>query len=214
MAAEVLSGWRALGPRRRECVLATVLDRAVTARAAALRWYYDPRCLMSVLAATAGRMLDGTMVPCRAGPAWVIPQLRWLHEIERLNPLGGTGIRPDDIAPPLEFGLAGLPDWPGIRIADRLSALGRHRLSMASAGEPAAGPHRAARPGRSARTSTPTWPPRPWESTRPRACPTWPAWMGAGAHGPGRAGSRSSCPGPSGSSGPAWDTDLRPAATG
>ena len=69
-------------------------------------------------------------MPRRAGLG--DPQLRWLHEIERLNPLGGTGTRPDDIAPPLEFGLAGLPDWPGIRIADRLSALGRHRLSMAS----------------------------------------------------------------------------------
>ncbi len=134
MPAEVLSGWRALGPRSRECVLATVVDRAVTARAAALRGYYDPRCLMSVVAVTAGRMLDGTMAPFRAGPAWVIPQLRWLHEIERLNPLGGTGIRPDDVAPPLDFGLAGLPDWPGIRIRDRLGALGRHTLSMASPG--------------------------------------------------------------------------------
>jgi len=130
--AEVLSGWRALSPRGRECVLAASLDRAVTARAAALRRSYDPRCLMSVVAVTAGRLLDGTPAPCRAGPAWVIPQLRWLHEIERLNPLGGTRIRPDDIAPPLEFGLAGLLDWPGIRIADRLSALARHRLSMAS----------------------------------------------------------------------------------
>ncbi len=67
MPAEVLSGWRALGPRSGECVLAAVLDRAVTARAAALRRYYDPRCLMSVVAVTAGRMLDGTTMPCRAG---------------------------------------------------------------------------------------------------------------------------------------------------
>jgi hypothetical protein len=36
--------------------------------------------------------------------------------------------------PPLDFGLAGLPDWPGIRIRDRLGALGRHTLSMASPG--------------------------------------------------------------------------------
>jgi uncharacterized protein len=130
--AEVRSAWRALSPPRRECVLATVLDRAVTTRAAALRRSYDPAALTSVVAAVADRMLDEAAVPFRAGPVWVIPQLRWLHELERLNPPGGAGIRLDDIAPPLDFGLAGLPDWPGIRVRDRLSALGRHPLSMAS----------------------------------------------------------------------------------
>jgi uncharacterized protein len=137
-----LASWQALSPRRRECALATVLDRAVTARAAALRPYYDPAILMSVVAAVAARMLEATAgpsragpfrtVPFRAGPAWVIPQLRWLHEIERLDPLGGAGIRLDDLAPPLDFGLAGLPDWPGIRVGDRLGALARHPLSTAS----------------------------------------------------------------------------------
>jgi uncharacterized protein len=130
--AEVRAVWRALSPPRRECVLATVLDRAVTTRAAALRRTYDPAALTSVVAAVAGRMLAEAAAPFRAGPVWVIPQLRWLHELERLNPPGGAGIRLDDIAPPLDFGLAGLPDWPGIRIRDRLSALGRHPLSMAS----------------------------------------------------------------------------------
>jgi len=132
--AELLRGWRALSPRSRECVLATILDRAVTARAAALRRYYDPAALASVVAAVAARILDELTVPFRAGPAWVIPQLRWLHELERLDPLGGAEIRLDDMAPPLDFGLAGLPDWPGIRIRDRLGALGRHTLSMASPG--------------------------------------------------------------------------------
>src|SRR2546429_8289184 len=75
-------------------------------------------------------------VPVRAGPVWVIPQVRWLHEMERLNPLGHDQPRPGDLAPPLDFGLAGLPDWPGIRVADRLAGLrrappalgaGRHR---------------------------------------------------------------------------------------
>ncbi len=130
--AEVLAAWRALSPPRRECVLATILDRAVTARAQALRRSYDPAALTAVAAAVADRMLDQAAVPFRAGPVWVIPQLRWLHELERLDPLGSAGIRPDDIAPPLDFGLAGLPDWPGIRVRDRRSALGRHPLSMAS----------------------------------------------------------------------------------
>jgi hypothetical protein len=65
--------------------------------------------------------------PLRAGHIWVIPQLRWLHEAERL---AGNRISPDDIAPPLDFELAGLLDWPGIKVADRLEGLRRHRLSM------------------------------------------------------------------------------------
>ena len=132
--APLLSGWRALSPRHRDYILATVLNRGVTARAAALRSCYDPAALLSVVVAVAGRMLEQTAVPFRAGPVWVIPQLRWLHEIERLSPLGHAVIRLEDVAPPLDFGLAGLPDWPGIRIGDRLSALGRHPLSMASPG--------------------------------------------------------------------------------
>jgi hypothetical protein len=60
----------------------------------------------------------------------VIPQLRWLHEAERLYPHASNRISPDDIAPPLDFELAGLLDWPGIKVADRLEGLRRHRLSM------------------------------------------------------------------------------------
>jgi uncharacterized protein len=63
--------------------------------------------------------------PLRAGHVWVIPQLRWLHEAERLDRAAQ-----DDIAPPLDFELAGLVDWPGIRAGDRLEGLRRHRLSM------------------------------------------------------------------------------------
>jgi hypothetical protein len=74
----------------------------------------------------------GDPVPVRAGPVWVIPQLRWLHEMERLNPLGHDRLRPGDIAPLLDFGLTGLPDWPGIRVADRLGGLRRHPLAMES----------------------------------------------------------------------------------
>jgi hypothetical protein len=71
-------------------------------------------------------------VPGRAGLVWVIPQVRWLHEMERLNPLGHDRPRPGDLAPPLDFSLAGLPDWPGIRVADRLGGLRRHPLAMES----------------------------------------------------------------------------------
>ena len=40
---------------------------------------YDPARLTSVVAAVANRMLDEAPAPFRAGPVWVIPQLRWLH---------------------------------------------------------------------------------------------------------------------------------------
>jgi len=132
-AGQLRSGGEGLSPRGRECLLATVIDAAVAARAPALRPCYDPRYLAAVAAAVAGRMLGaGHEVPVRAGPVWVIPQLRWLHEMERLNPLGRDRLRPDDIAPPLDFGLAGLADWPGIRVTDRLSGLRRHPLAMES----------------------------------------------------------------------------------
>ena len=78
---------------------------------------------------TAGQPGSG-LTMSRAGHFWVIPQLRWLHEAERLHPLGKRQPAPDDIAPPLDFGLAGLIDWPGISVADRLAGLYRHRLSM------------------------------------------------------------------------------------
>ena len=142
------SGWPQLSPRRRDCLLATLVDAAVAARAAALRPSYDPRCLTSVIAVLAAGMLTAagrgdvplsagaaaprTTAPLRAGQAWVIPPLRWLHEIDRVSPLGQGGLRLDDIAPPLDFGLTGLPDWPGIRVRDRLSGLRRHPLSMES----------------------------------------------------------------------------------
>jgi hypothetical protein len=89
---------------------------------------------MSVVAAVATRMLDAPdPVLFRAGQVWVIPPLRWLHEMERVNPLGGETVRFDDIAPPLDFGLADLPDWPGIRVRDRISGLRQHPVSMESA---------------------------------------------------------------------------------
>jgi hypothetical protein len=125
--------WAELSPRRRECVLADVIDRAVMARAPGLRPSYNPRSLMSAVAAVAARMLDSEdPVLFRAGQVWVIPPLRWLHEMERVHPFGQDTARPDDIAPPLDFGLAGLPDWPGIRVRDRISGLRQHSMSMES----------------------------------------------------------------------------------
>jgi hypothetical protein len=65
----------------------------------------------------------------RIGPSWVIPQVRWLHELERVCPAGGPP-DPAQAAPPLDFDLPGLADWPGALTGHRLRALRRHPLSM------------------------------------------------------------------------------------
>lgn len=136
--------WRGNGARARECLLARILDHRVGVRAAALRMSYDPSRFGQVVASAAAIRLDRAgagggpaagpagAVPSatRPGPAWVIPQLRWLHEIERLCPLSGPGLAPADHAPPLDFDLNALPDWPGIRAGQRIRALRRHPLSM------------------------------------------------------------------------------------
>ncbi len=137
--------WRGLGARARECLLARVIDHQAGIRVVALRASYEPSRFARVVASAAAIRLDRAgagagaeaAVPAgavpsatRPGPAWVIPQLRWLHEIERLCPFGGPGLAPADHAPPLDFDLTALPDWPGIRAGQRIWALRRHPLSM------------------------------------------------------------------------------------
>ena len=72
--------------RLRECVLATVIDRTVASRAVSLRDSYDPQRLTRSVADTAERILGwsrGTLSEPRRDAAWVIPQLRWVHEVEQ-----------------------------------------------------------------------------------------------------------------------------------
>jgi len=122
--------WNELGERLRECLLATVIDRTVAARAQALRASYDPARLTASAAHVALRALgQGAGPGTRIGPSWVIPQVRWLHELERICP-GSSAPDPAECAPPLDFDLPGLADWPGARVGHRLRALRRHPLSM------------------------------------------------------------------------------------
>jgi len=122
--------WPDLDRRLRECLLATVLDRAVRSRALAIRTAYDPADLAGAAAHAALRMLGpGAGAGTRPGPGWVIPQLRWLHEMERVCPLDGRPPAPAGRAPPPDFDLPGLAGWPGMRMGHRLRALRRHRLS-------------------------------------------------------------------------------------
>lgn len=120
----------ALPPRLRDCLLAAVIERATGRRALAVRPSYEPAALTASVARAARGLLAGAAAGERAGPAWVVPQIRWLHEVERVCPLGGGA--PDRFAPapPLEYALPGLADWPGMRVGQRVRALRRHPLSM------------------------------------------------------------------------------------
>src|SRR5215469_7546612 len=82
--------WAQLPERLRECALATALDEAVQRRSRVLRSSYDPATLTAACAASASGMLDGGRgAGTMPGITWVIPQLQWLHELERVCPLDG-----------------------------------------------------------------------------------------------------------------------------
>jgi hypothetical protein len=75
-------------------------------------------------AGAAPRVGPGTEI----GTSWVIPQLRWLHELSPICPAGAAP-DPAHCSPPLDFGPAGLANWPGAQVGYRLRAL-RHPPSM------------------------------------------------------------------------------------
>ena len=123
--------WSALDERLAGCVLATVIERAVAGRAGAIREFFEPDELAAQAGATAMRILGGGKgAGTQMGSRWVIPQLQWLHEIERALPLTGPTVDPFELALPLEFELPGLVDRPDIKVGQRVSALRRHPLSM------------------------------------------------------------------------------------
>jgi uncharacterized protein len=123
--------WASMSVRLRECVLATAIDSAVLGRGQALRESYDPASLAAACAVSAAAMLDGGKgAGTRPGPTWVIPQLRWLHELERVCPDDATPPDPFAPAPPLDYALEELADRADVKIGQRISGLRRHPLSM------------------------------------------------------------------------------------
>ena len=129
--AALRSRWSSLDARLRECVLASVVERAVAGRSRAIRDNYPPEKLTAAVSEVALRILAGGKgALTQVGREWVIPQLQWLHEIERAVPLTGPTTDPFELALPLEFELPGLVDRPDIKIGQRVSALRRHPLSM------------------------------------------------------------------------------------
>jgi hypothetical protein len=125
--------WAAQHARLRECMLATVLDRVVGRRSVMLRASYAPEDLTESVAGVADRLLGGARRPedPLPGPVWVIPQLRWLHEMSRLFPRGRDVPDKHDPVPPLDYELPGLRQPPEPLFGHRVRALRRHPLSMA-----------------------------------------------------------------------------------
>ncbi|MGH3377296.1 MAG: ATP-binding protein, partial [Actinoallomurus sp.] len=125
--------WADQPTRLCECTLATVLDRVVGRRSAALRAAYAPEELTESVAGVATRLLDDPRRPSDTlpGAVWVIPQLRWLHEIGRLFPRGRGVPDKRDPAPPLDYDLPGLKEPEEPLFGHRVRALRRHPLSMA-----------------------------------------------------------------------------------
>ncbi|MGI5284371.1 ATP-binding protein [Nonomuraea polychroma] len=129
-----------LPARRRECLLATLIERAVQRRAWSLRSWFDPALLTEKAAETATRLLAGLGGGGgHPGPSWVIPQVRWLHEVDRLFPYGRPAPNLRDPAPPMEYALFHSPNGNGSAAGDRVhtellghraKALRHHPLSM------------------------------------------------------------------------------------
>jgi DNA helicase HerA-like ATPase len=123
--------WAGLDRRLRECLLANAIDRSLRGREQALRASFDPRELAAACAQHAPAMLDGGKgAGTMPGTRWVIPQLQWLHEVERVCPLDGAAPDPFALAPPLDYALPGLADRADVKIGQRVSGLRRHPLSM------------------------------------------------------------------------------------
>ncbi|MGI5204598.1 ATP-binding protein [Spirillospora sp. CA-108201] len=127
---ELGRAWSRLAPRLRECALATVLERAVSRRSRGLRTAFPPADLTAAVAEIAQRLLGGGPPGSAPGSNWVVPQVRWLHELGRLFPYGGSAPDKHALAPPLDYQLPGLRQPPDAKLGHRLRALRRHPLSM------------------------------------------------------------------------------------
>jgi uncharacterized protein len=105
--------WAELPAKRRECLLATLIERGVSRRSWSLRTLFDPTLLTEKAAEVAAGLLepDGREQPMQAGErpgaAWVIPQVRWLHEVDRLFPFGHPAPDLRSAAPAMEYALFG-----------------------------------------------------------------------------------------------------------
>ncbi|MBT2233325.1 ATP-binding protein [Nonomuraea sp. NEAU-A123] len=132
------AAWSDLPARRRECLLATLIERSVQRRAWSLRTWFDPVLLTEKAAETATRLLAAVESGGeRPGASWVIPQVRWLHEVDRLFPYGQPAPNLRSPAPPMEYALFRNASNGGSAellhselLGHRAKALRHHPLSM------------------------------------------------------------------------------------
>ncbi|HET7678449.1 MAG TPA: ATP-binding protein, partial [Candidatus Limnocylindrales bacterium] len=125
------AAWGDLPARRRECLLATLVERSVQRRAWSLRSWFDPGVLVEKAAEKATRLLAGQEGGGeRPGPSWVIPQVRWLHEVDRLFPHGRPAPNLRSPAPPMEYALFHPNGDHSELLGHRAKALRHHPLSM------------------------------------------------------------------------------------
>ncbi|MFD1537516.1 ATP-binding protein [Nonomuraea guangzhouensis] len=132
------AAWSDLPARRRECLLATLIERSVQRRAWSLRSWFDPALLTEKAAETATRLLAAVESGGeRPGASWVIPQVRWLHEVDRLFPYGQPAPNLRSPAPPMEYALfRNAPNGGSAELqhsellGHRAKALRHHPLSM------------------------------------------------------------------------------------
>lgn len=120
-------GWDA---RTRQCVLATVAERAVGRRATVLRRTFDPGELTRAVADGARRLLDreDDRFGTPPGTLWMVPQMRWLTEIEELFPYDGRVADLWTPAPASTYDLENVPGEAGTPVGLRMHALRRHPL--------------------------------------------------------------------------------------
>ena len=132
---ELTPRFTAMPLRQQQCLLATVIERCVRRRSWALRSAWNPEDLTTDVTAVARRMFathrgPGRLAGTPPGAHWMLPQLMWMHELERMFPYGRPLPNRYDQAPRMEYEIPGVVDRAGTLLGHRVRAMRRNPLSM------------------------------------------------------------------------------------